>query len=307
MKKHMVTLHIMWYESEMIRECFDSLMAAEENAQWPVEYSICFNLQTYLESPIEGTPHNMVIDHFMHPIFKQKNKPYVYIMGNDSPFYNIGDWRRDIVNEDEGYTIWAETDSLMPKQYFPILEMIHDSQQFKTPHCVSFASRKCWDETWRVVEHPEFHQYAPNVNNGRNAPTPFNFHDYITQEQLDAFNENLPARVMELPTPKIDGSLLALTADMPQLVPDDLHFTREDFCVQRVMEYLKIPQLHVYTILKGHNYEHPKKRTNTPATRSDAEWIKRDEESYMMIHKFLAELRDTRNHAKQNASSNTES
>ena len=51
-----------------------------------------------------------------------------------------------------------------------------------------------------------------------------------------------------------------------------------------------IPQYHVKNRLKGHNYYHPQKRTNTDATRDDKVWKKYSEKSMNAMHEFLEKL-----------------
>ena len=48
-------LHIMWYETAMIDECINSVLAAKQAAQDAnVKVKICLNKQTYIEKPQEG-------------------------------------------------------------------------------------------------------------------------------------------------------------------------------------------------------------------------------------------------------------
>ena len=76
----------------------------------------------------------------------------------------------------------------------------------------------------------------------------------------------------------------------PQFIPDDMHFVREDTCASIVFQQNNIPQYHVKNRLKGHNYYHPQKRTNTDATRDDKVWKKYSEKSMNAMHEFLEKL-----------------
>lgn len=197
---------------------------------------------------------------------------------NDYPLYNIGAFRRDVVNMGVGYTIWGEIDALYPHSYFQILEMLGDADDISKPYIVSFASRKCWDETWTLVEHTDFQTWPCTREGEKAVPQPYNWDDYITQEQLDEFNkaQTKAPPLVQLNVPKIDGSLLAFSTEMPQLIPNDMSFAREDWNVQLMMEYVypHIKQYHLPTILKGHNYKHPKKRMYTDSTRDSKAYLR---------------------------------
>ena len=52
-----------------------------------------------------------------HPVLE--NTTLIHKTDKDN-FYNIGDWRREQYNE-YGYTIWGESDCLMPDDMFYIL------------------------------------------------------------------------------------------------------------------------------------------------------------------------------------------
>ena len=85
--------HIMWYESKMIWETLDSLEDALHNSKLDVDLKFCLNSQTYLEEPIEGKAEDMFEEFINHPLLKEAQIIY---KTNDDPFYNIGDWRREV-------------------------------------------------------------------------------------------------------------------------------------------------------------------------------------------------------------------
>ena len=138
-------LHLVWYESQMINETLDSVKKALDHCKKSVNVKVCLNSQTYIEDPIEGNPEDMFDIFLDHPALEGAE---IVRKTNDDPFYNVGDWRRDIYNED-GYTVWGESDCLVPWQYFAILE----SMEINHPHIFTLSSRKCWDFTWTLVEH----------------------------------------------------------------------------------------------------------------------------------------------------------
>ena len=65
-------IHHMWYETNMINECWDSILAAKKAApNVQVKLKICFNKQTYIEKP-EGklNAEEFFEKHLDHPLFK---------------------------------------------------------------------------------------------------------------------------------------------------------------------------------------------------------------------------------------------
>jgi hypothetical protein len=268
MSRFLYQMHIMWYEMEMLPETLESLSKAIEVSSTPVDIHICFNKQTYLEKPIINNINEQFDAVAKHPVLR--NATIIEKTDADN-FYNIGDWRREVRTKD-GYTIWGESDTLIPIIYFPILEQLWNIRdQLSNPHVVTLASRKMWDSSWTPVEHPLIKQYTPYPNGKTNAPEPLSHDQYITQEQLDQFNSQFDSDVgLEVIfPPKIDGSMLALHPNLPQIIADDIHLPSEDFCAQLALMVLNIPQYHITNIIKGHNYHHPRKRTNTMANRNE--------------------------------------
>lgn len=279
--------HIMWYESRMLNETLDSLQSALQHSSLPVDLKFCLNSQTYLEKPIEGNPEDMFKEFLDHPVLK--NAEIIYKTDND-PFYNIGDWRREIYSNDYKYTVWGESDCLIPEDYFYILSNI----EIEEPHMLSLASRKCWDSTWEIVEHNKFKLW--DVVNS-NTPElgkeyyPFRYFDQINQSQLNEFNFQEDIIITKLPLIKIDGSLLALSNYIPTpFISPEMNFVREDFCAQQFFQIKNIPQYLISNRIKGHNYMHLLKRTNTIATRNDLEFKVLEEKNIRAMNEFIKKI-----------------
>jgi hypothetical protein len=139
-------MNIMWYESKMVNETLDSIQNALKNSTIPVEFFFVLNSQTYWEKPLVGNASDMFDEFKNHPIFK---KAKVIEKTDNDPLYNVGDLRRECYKKDYKYTIWGESDSLLPEDFFYILE----SSNIEEKHALTFASRKMWDNTWTHVEH----------------------------------------------------------------------------------------------------------------------------------------------------------
>lgn len=271
-------MHIMWYEAEMLNETLDSLQTALQYSTKPTEIRICLNTQTYLEEPIKGTPEDMIEKFSQHPVLA---KATIIRKTNKDPFYNIADWRREQYNT-EGCTYWGESDCLIPEEYFYTVENL----SIDHPHFLAFASRKMWEPSWIKVEHESL-KNLPHKK-GRSAEAPFNWDDYIDFDPLKNFNrKQKEIKVLKLDAPKIDGSLIVLSPGLPKFIPDKMHFVEEDACAQFSFEKNNIPQYLVSNILKGHNYKHPLKRTNTLATRDDSLYQKYKAEALKIRTEFI--------------------
>ena len=281
--KILFSMHIMWYESKMINETLDSIQNAIQHGLIPVELIFCLNSQTYIETPIIDKSESMFDEFINHPLLKKSK--IIYKTDND-PFYNIGDWRREQYNENAKYTIWGESDCLLPEDFFYILSSINIDE----PHILTFSSRKMWDYTWDIVEHKDLQKYKRSKEHIYQAPFPFNSCDIINQNQLNDFNNNFEIEIIKLDDIKIDGSLLCLSNNINyQLIPNDMSFVREDFCAQQILKIKKIPQYHITTRIKGHNYSHPLKRTNTKNTRDDKIFQIYSEKSQKAMLSFVLE------------------
>jgi hypothetical protein len=285
MDKLLFQMHVMWYESEMMMETLDSIHSASLHSQLPIEFRFCLNSQTYIEQPMHGESVDMFERFTNHSLLQKASITY---KTNDDAFYNIGDWRREVYSNQYKYTIWGESDCLLPEDFFYILSMV----QIDSPHILTFASRKMWDSTWDCVEHTYVEQFKRLSGNPYTAPKPYNSDDVITQSELNTFNEQYDDIILrQLDTCKIDGSLLCLSSGVPTpFIAPDMHFVREDTCAEQVFIKYNIPQYVVKNRMKGHNYGHPKKRTNTSATRTDAVYNEYSQKSMAAMNTFLRKI-----------------
>ena len=287
-------VHHMWYESSMIDECWHSILQALRAApDVDVKVKICFNMQTYIEKP-EVANHKLMLTKWdSHPLM-QDYKPELVIKTDDEPFYNIADWRREVYDPEAKYTVWGETDTILPRDIFAILDKVEINQ----PHALTFAGRPMWDNSWDVVTHERLLGYSkpcqckPHKDDCIELlEAPWKYKDYITQKELNKFNdESGDIKIQQVPW-KIDGSTVCLSGGLetPFIAPG-MHFVREDTCLEYYLRKKNIPQVCITTRLKGHNYKHPNKRVGTNATRNDEVFKKYADVSIAAMQKFLSEL-----------------
>lgn len=286
----------MWYETAMIKECWDSILAAKKIASTvPIKIKICFNEQTYIEKPSNGKKvEEFFKPHLEHPLLRECDVEVVTKTNKDE-FYNIADWRREVYDPEARYTIWGETDTILPRDIFYILSMIN----IEKPHVLTFASRPMWDNSWDVVTHKRLLGYSKPCQCGDNhredcielLEAPLKYKDYITQEELDRFNEESGDIKIEQVPWKLDGSTVCISKGLetPFIAPG-MHFVREDTCLEYYLRKKNIPQVCVTTRLKGHNYKHPRKRVGTDSTRNDEVFKQYADASIQAMQKFLTEL-----------------
>lgn len=271
-------MHIMWYEYNMINETLRSIEHALKYSKIDIDFKFCINTQTYIETPINNNMDELIKTFIDHPLIQ---KSEVVFKTDLDPFYNIADWRRETYHPEYKYVVWGESDCLLPIQFFYILSELDIDE----PHILTFASRKCWDKTWDIVVHPDL------VHLDYNDKTIYNYDGYISQSDLNNFNNNRGIKINKLNDVKIDGALVCLSSNLPHpFIPEDMHFAREDTCMGVFMRYNKIPQYHVSTILKGHNYKHPNKRCNTKNTREEDVYKTYESNSIQAAETFLKKI-----------------
>jgi hypothetical protein len=283
----LATLHVMWYESQMINETLDSIQQSIDNADRLVQLVLCLNSQTYIETPDEGVDPEKAFDIFLdHPLLKDA----IIIRKTDQdPFYNIGDWAREIYGGQYNarYTVWLESDCLVPEDYFFLLENI----DIEHPHTISLANRKMWDSSWDEIEHPHVQtipRTGPPEEPQRNTPEPWGVGHYINQKDLNDFNKDYEPLLIKLSQPKVDGAMTAISNNFPYpFIAEGVHIGGHDYYMEMFMKKHNIPQYHISTRLKGHNCTHPKKRLGTSTPRGGKIYKKYEKQCNELIYKLI--------------------
>jgi hypothetical protein len=281
-------VHIMWYEYKIINELLDSLQHAISliDNNTIVDIKLCLNAQTYIEVPQTNDVIQLFDEFKSHPVLTNSN--IVYKTMHDE-FYNIGDWRRENYGEDYDFYVWGESDSLVPEDYFFNLSSLYRTN-IPFPYIVTYSQRKMWDDTWNLVEH-NLLKYIPYENFDKITPEPLMAGHYMNMEQLNSFNRLFDSIVIKLDSVKVDGNMTAFSRGIPQpLLPDNLHFAREDYAVQIWCQHHNIPQYHFPLKLKAHNFKHPNKRKQTKSTRGEELYIFYEKQSYDAINNLIQNI-----------------
>tara|TARA_Y100000593_G_C4165176_1_gene264047 strand:- start:82 stop:723 length:642 start_codon:yes stop_codon:yes gene_type:complete len=170
--------------------------------------------------------------------------------------------------------MWGESDSLIPKQTFQILDNLHTEVKDKTPKYVGFFGIcKMWDESWKQLEHPDF------------TDKPFIENDYdnwwslkytMNADEMYKINEKVEELdVQVLNQLKFNGCGLVISSDVVKAgvnIPKSTFFVHEDTAFLNTMIQLfgnSIPQYVIKNVLLVHNRNHPKKRLYIKGERKD--------------------------------------
>ena len=165
---------VQFYEIEIIKDYLLSVkksLDGIENSS-DVIIDICFNMNQGLEKVDDKkTSIGELRDRFrdiLNDVFGYQhqfmdcgeNNYDVRLMEQDNGIYTIADYRREFNDkycDDVEILMWGESDALIPKQTFQVLDYLHNAVEENTPKYVGFfATCKMWDDTWKILEHPDF-------------------------------------------------------------------------------------------------------------------------------------------------------
>ncbi len=274
---------VQWYEIEMVEEYLQSV----KNAIKPIEnkknviVDLYLNVDQSLEKIDESQTTIEEIEHrfsrMIHRVFAGPGY-YKVVGGNRTinrdkkDIYTIADYRRDFNDkycDEVDVLMWGESDSLIPRQTFQILDNLHTSVKEKTPKYVSFfATCKMWDESWKVLEHPEFTD-KPFYD----SPEEFKPDEHwwglrytMSIDEMNKFNdkvEDLDVKVLDYH--KFNGCGLVISSEVIKSgvnIPKSVFFVHEDTAFMNMIQKVlgTIPQYVIKNILLVHNRNHPKKR-----------------------------------------------
>ena len=165
--KYIVGTHIMFYEIEMVSEHIQSLINAVNTVENKenITIDLFYNISEFFEKiNREEISKDELIDKFLGLVTSLENTgcnvTYEVYQDNDKPVTMV-DYRRDLNYHgcvDNDYVIWGESDALLPKEAFSTLDSLKEYTNQNNIHryVVTFALRKMWDDSWKVLEHNDF-------------------------------------------------------------------------------------------------------------------------------------------------------
>ena len=201
----------------------------------------------------------------------------VYHLEVISSLYTIADYRRDFNNnycESVDVLMWGESDALIPKQTFNILDNLHQmSLQNNNPKYLAFfGTCKMWDQSWEILEHPDF-TVKPFIENDYDNWWSLKY--TMTKEEMNKINEKTEdLEVLIAPQHKFNGCGLVISSEVIKSgvnIPSSVFFVHEDTSFMLMTQKIlgNIPQYIIKNILLVHNRNHPKKRMYIKGERKD--------------------------------------
>tara|TARA_R100001015_G_C4631346_1_gene193782 strand:+ start:247 stop:1284 length:1038 start_codon:yes stop_codon:yes gene_type:complete len=278
---------IQWYEIDLIPQYLKSVKQALDNIENKknVTIELYFNRSQTLEKIDESQTNLSEIhekyDKLLLDIFNYDEEMSSYVgcefnlvlKSNDysNVTYTIADYRRDFNDEyceKVDVLMWGETDSLIPRQTFEILDNLHSQVKNDTPKYISFFSTcKMWDESWKELEHPDFTDKPFIDSDKEDKEHWWSLRYNMTIDEMNKINdkvEELDVRVAN--QYKFNGCGLVISSDVVKSgvnIPRSVFFVHEDTAfLNSMIKYFNgaIPQYIIKNVLLVHNRKHPLKR-----------------------------------------------
>ena len=280
---------VQWYEVEIFDEYFQSLVKTIDNIENKenIIIDICFNTSQYLEK-IDESQMKMedIFKRFLdyrtkltkiRPDYSILCKHNVRYYEDNSKPYTIADYRRDFNDkycEKVDVLMWGETDSILPKQTFEILDNLHTNVKDNTPKYVSFFGIcKMWDDSWKPLEHPDFTDKPFIENDYKNW---WSLKYTMDADEMYKINDKVEdLEILQLNQFKFNGCGLVISSEVVKAganIPKSVFFVHEDTAFQNSMIRLfgnSVPQYVIKNILLVHNRNHPDKRMYIKDERKD--------------------------------------
>ena len=271
---------VQWYEIEIIEEYIESLKDAVDVYDGEVLLDFTFITCQELEK-IEGADMTDIIARWRKIIASLNDKGYVVYDRFEYRLHTIADYRR-LFNTNYcdrvDVLIWGESDALLPKQMFGILDNLHQmSLQNNNPKYLSFFGMcKMWDDSWKTLEHPDFTD-KPFYSEPEDFKPEhwWSLRYTMTKEEMNKINDKtdeLDVRI--LPQHKFNGCGLVISSEVIKSgvnIPKSVFFVHEDSAFMYMTNKVlgNIPQYVIKNILLVHNRNHPNKRMYIKGERKD--------------------------------------
>ena len=265
---------IQWYEVELYEEYIDSLINAIEfvDDKSKVLVDICFYLSENLEK-IDSS--KKTISEIREKFYETEKKLLdlnincIVNYYDATSVFSISDYRREFNDEycgEADVLMWGETDSLIPRQTFRILDALHINNKnagvFK--YLAFFGTNKMWDDSWKQIEHNDFTD-KPFIHEDNDNWWSINY--VTTIEEMNKINDSVEELDVRVVSPyKFNGCGLVISSDVIKSgvnIPKAILLVHEDTAFQNALiRFFKneVPQFVIKNIFLPHNRKNPKKR-----------------------------------------------
>ena len=262
---------VQWYESEIIEEYIESLREAinEYDGEVIVDFTIVANED--LEKCVSKEQKDKCINKIGSMLLGFNNVRHI------QKLHTIADYRlRFNVRycDKVDVLMWGESDALIPKQTFNILDNLHkQSIKIDNPKYLAFfGTCKMWDDTWKPLEHPDF-TVKPFIENDYDNWWSLKY--TMTKDEMNKINDKTEElEVITLPQHKFNGCGLVISSEVIRAgvnIPRSVFFVHEDSAFMWMTNKVlgNIPQYVIKNILLVHNRNHPDKRMYIEGERKD--------------------------------------
>lgn len=262
---------VQWYELNIIHEYVDSLRSAIKYYDGEVLIDLMLYKGQHLEKTSLSKKEFSDIENKVFTLFNNlqhiRDGVTVSVTSTES-LYTVADYRREFNTKyctDADVLVWGESDMLVPKQIFTVLDSLHQSQSQQTPkYLATFGICKMWDESWKPLEHVDFTD-KPFIDG--DTENWWSLRYTMSQQEMDSINNKVEELQVSIISPhKFNGCGLVISSEVIKAgvnIPSSVFFVHEDTALMLMTQKVlgNIPQYHFNNILNVHNRKHPNKRS----------------------------------------------
>ena len=222
---------VQWYEIEMFSEYVksleNSLSDINDTEKILIDFTLVINQD--LEKIDESKMSMDLIQQKFITMMESFNTKVDWRI-TDS-LVTIADYRRQFNNkycDVVDVLIWGESDSLLPKEMFQILDNLHSFSMtnMDTKYLAFFGTCKMWDDSWKPIEHTKFTDKP--VDNKKWWGTRY----VTTIEEMNKINSEVDELDVGIVSPhKFNGCGLVISSEVIKSgvnIPKSVFFTHED-------------------------------------------------------------------------------
>ena len=263
---------VQFYEIDIIEDYIKSVKYSLEKTKNKdnVIVDICLNINEQLEKlDTKKLDMKSIIAKMSNFVKKHLSDDVVvdfYIKEKD--IYTIADYRRDFNEkycDEVDVLMWGESDSLIPRQTWEILDNLHSAVEETTPKYVGFFSTcKMWDDTWKILEHPDFTD-KPFIE--MDTENWWSLRYNMSQSEMDEINDRVDDLDIQTTNElKFNGCGLVISSEVIRSgvnIPKSVFFVHEDTAfLNKCFSHFQgqLPQYIIKNILLVHNRKLPNKR-----------------------------------------------
>ena len=258
---------VQWYECDIIEEYIDSLKDAIDAYDGEVIVDFHISKNQDLEKCIS----NEQLDKCVNKILTAFDNVYNYVSTvngiNETDLVTIADYRREFNSrycEFADVIVWGESDAILPKQMFIVLDSLHQQVKDNNPKYLGFfGGCKMWDDTWKQLEHPDFTDKPFIEGDTKNW---WSLRYTMSKDEMNAINDKTNELEVNVLSPhKFNGCGLVISSEVIKAgvnIPKSVFFVHEDSAFMMMTNKVlgNIPQFVIRNILLVHNRKHPEKR-----------------------------------------------